>query len=117
MYSLLAAVSTHFLLRGVAVDGQLEEIRALEEPAPSWLATVQSLRFGDVRKWIVCLSFSTVRHTASSPIACVGSCQITFGSRLPPVICFTTGLPRYLVNVRPSVLYARHCTVGFPAAV
>ena len=27
-----------------------------------------------------------------------------FGSRLPPVICLSTGLPGYFVKVRPSVL-------------
>ncbi len=31
----------------------------------------------------------------------VGSCQITFGSRLLPAMCFSTGFLSYLVHVRP----------------
>ncbi|OQC24641.1 MAG: hypothetical protein BWX70_02596 [Verrucomicrobia bacterium ADurb.Bin070] len=47
----------------------------------------------------------------------VGACQKTLGSRLPPVMFLTTGLPAYFVKVRPSRLWAMHCEAGLPAAV
>ena len=47
----------------------------------------------------------------------VAACQMTFGSRLPGMICRTTGFWSYLMKLRPSRLYAKHCVVGSPAAV
>src|ERR1041384_4276648 len=39
----------------------------------------------------------------------VGACQTTLGSRLPPMMCGSTGLFSYFVHVRPrSLLKARH---------
>ena len=115
MYALLAAVRTHFRCVESPSTGSSKKSGHSKNPSV-WLVTVQSLRFGDVKKWIVWTlpansTYSVITHCL------LGSCQITFGSRFPPVICFTIGLPRYLVNVRPSVLYARHWVVGFPAAV
>src|SRR5690242_19242803 len=105
IYSLLPAVSTHFFLLASPSIGNSKQSGHSKKPS-TLLVKVQSLRSGDVRNWMVLILLVSTKSVITH--RCVGSCQNTFGSRLPPVISLTTGLPENLVKTRPSTLEARH---------